>query len=219
MARIPPALLAILSFLIPLTTTAAVSLPPSNAPRTHCTSSETWIRPPFSIFECLEAVDRLYYQRVAHHADSPFQFLSPDQTSPHYPHLPVASTPQKFTVASCTVAIVMLRSFAPGALPGQPTPPGGHEYSPWEVGRYSEVWEATKRIVLGCVRPQEQGGWEAVGEGGNLGVFVWSTGSVIDRGIHAAVGTLPAAKNGTSWRAPAGGAVTTGSGDSLVGTS
>ena len=150
-----------------------------NPTRTHCLEDDTWMLPKLDGEECVNAVERLYYTDVLRHEKRQFEFLAAN-TSPSSRILASAYTPRRYTIGRCTVAVVMLVDFPDSQLlPGQP--PGPHP--PRAKTSFEQLWGAAGRIVLACIRPEGFAGWEVVGRQNAIGVFVWSTGSEIDRAV------------------------------------
>ena len=55
-----------------------------------------------------------------------------------------------------------------------------------DVADFWEVGMAARAVVERCVdgRGEGQGGWWSIGQKGGVGLFVWATGSEIDRRVH-----------------------------------
>lgn len=168
------------SLIHPLTFPSNSSIYTQNPIRIHCVGSESWIVPRFSgVHDCADAVDRLYLTDYGRFSTRNFEFLAAD-TTPASRHLTTQFTPRRYTIGSCTVAVVMLADF-PVSQPFPGQPPGPHPAR--DISNYEKVWEAAGRISAACVTAEQFGGWEAVGRDGGIGVFIWSRGSEIDRAV------------------------------------
>ena len=77
---------------------------------------------------------------------------------------------------SCTLAIVMLDSFKPGALPGKTTMP----LARYDTASFTSLWKAARIVESQCLIPRRRPGWEPVGSSGNIGIFLWATHSEIN---------------------------------------
>lgn len=152
--------------------------------RTHCIGYSSWVLPePGSLDDCGEAVDHLYLTDYGRFLGRNFQFLATN-AAPSPRLSTTASTPRRYTIGRCTVAVVMLTDFPSSQpLPGKPLGP----YPPRDIASFRNVWGAALRILRACVEGQKFAGWEVIGRDEGIGVFIWSRGSEIDR----AVGGLP----------------------------
>ena len=186
-------LLIPLAFLCPLTSsipaTSAIrplvfvsnsSLYQPNIIRTHCLASPSWTLPHYdTVHDCVDAIDRLYFTDSGRYKSRPFEFVAAN-TAPSSRSLDVQYTPRRYTIGSCTIAVVMLVDFPTSEpLPGEP--PGRHP--PRDVATFEQVWESARRIYVGCIHTENSAGWEVIGRDEQTGVFIWSSGSEVDRAV------------------------------------
>jgi hypothetical protein len=166
----------------PLTFVWNSSVDRPNPLRIHCVGEDSWISPDHSTLnDCGEAVDRLYLTDYGRSLGRNFQFVAAN-TPPHprFPH--TASTPRRYTIGTCTVAVVMLTDFPSSQpFPGKPPAP----YPQWDIASFQKVWAAAVRILRACVMGHTYGGYEIIGRDDGIGVFIWSTGSETDRAVGA----------------------------------
>ncbi len=162
---------------LPLTLISNSSINQPNPIRTHCVADSSWTTPKYeSRNDCEDAVNRLYLTDYGRFSARRFQFLAAHATVPGRPQDTVR-TPRRYTIASCTIAIVMLTDF-PSSQPFPGKPPG--PYPSRAATSYEKVWQAAVRIIRGCVMLEGFAGWEVVGKDEGIGVFVWSKGSETD---------------------------------------
>lgn len=91
----------------------------------------------------------------------------------------VQQTPRKYTFGTCTLGIVMLRDFpTPETLPSKykTGPPG-------EASTYHNLNKVAVDLVEKCVAWKESAGYRVTGLHDGIGVFVWATGSDLDKEI------------------------------------
>ena len=106
---------------------------------------------------------------------------------------------------TCTVAIVMLSTFTWGELPGEdPRHPPPGDFPTSDIASFHELWWAAQKLEMWCLAMQEQLGWAEVGKLNNIGVFVWSTNSAMNRRVPHGSGSLtmpidPHVGNGTRY--------------------
>lgn len=89
----------------------------------------------------------------------------------------------------------MLDLYPPRALPGRGMPARGESGVESDVGDWKGVFEALLRVEA-CVVGSVRTGWEAVGEEGGVGVFVWARKSVIDEFTRLRVGVAGGEEGG-----------------------
>ena len=86
-------------------------------------------------------------------------------------------------IGSCTIVMAMLSSdfFPPRSI----SPPPAGPFYPSDVDDYLNISEVAQEVISACMDDNERqrGGWQRVGGRHSLGVFVWSTFSVIDRTV------------------------------------
>jgi len=158
------------------------SVDQANPRRIQCVAQDSWISPDHSTLnDCGDAVDRLYLTDYGQFIDRYFQFVAAD-TPPRSRFPYTARTPRRYTIGTCTVAVVMLTDFPSSQLlPGRPPAP----YPERDMATFEKVWDAAVRILEVCVIGHSHGGYELVGRGDGIGVFIWTTGSETDRAVRA----------------------------------
>lgn len=142
--------------------------------RVHCTNSPYWVDPAFNPRDCDDALNEFLDTSVAEHEVTAFEFLAPGTHPMHA--LPQVQTPMKITVRTCTLAIAMLASFAPGMLPGV----GLEPYPPTDVASFREIYFTALAGGVQCTRRQGKAGWSHTGGRQAVGVFFWGTESGIN---------------------------------------
>ena len=145
----------------------------------RCTDSREWIGGGYNAEDCASALRLLFWTEVRSRPLEPFEFLAAGDipTSRHS----VVVTPKRYTRGTCTVAIVMLEFFARAGLvlPDQ-TP---YILSPKsDVATWQSLWGAATRIRARCGEANVMG-WDARGNEGGIGLFVWATGSGMDKSV------------------------------------
>lgn len=158
--------------------------------RTDCISNADWSTPSFDD-DCVSALESFYYSDVSRYRDKQFEFMTPDAPRKKA-YLDPVITPRRYVIGKCTLAIVMLSSFQPRQVPGSIGP-----YQPSDIGTYKQIWRSVENIAKICLPSRNHNaGWEAVGSAGSIGVFVWATGSNIDRSVS---GGTPVATFASNW--------------------
>ena len=77
--------------------------------------------------------------------------------------------------------IAMLGSFPAAMLPGAgPHPPRRLE----DVASFEELWDAGADLNVECLQYRNAMGWSRAGGRDSVGVFLWGTGSWIDRAVR-----------------------------------
>jgi len=160
-------------------------------PQIHCTDSPSWIDPMFNRLDCDHALSQFLATTVTEHETTPFEFLAPGTHSMHV--LPHVQTPVKITVGTCTLAIAMLASFAPGMLPGA----GREPYPPTDIASFRDIYFTALAMDVQCTRRQGKAGWSHTGGRLAVGVFFWGTESRIDMVIRNGVQLLKPHDNTT----------------------
>ena len=167
----------------------------------HCTKDPNWLVPAFPNiiyydYACQNAMAKAASELISYGLDTELEFLDRSataQTSNPQIRLPrkYVVTPRGMQSASCTVAIAMIDSLAPGdPLPGQPPGPFGSS----DVATLRELDDLLGKSFLQCLRhysatqaPDPSLGWSQVGRSGNIGIFYLGTRSVMDRRIVRAL--------------------------------
>ncbi len=145
----------------------------------RCTDSSSWMGEGYHAGDCAAAIHLLFQTEVRSAPLQIREFYAMGKTPS--PGHPVVETPKRYVKGTCTVAVVMLEFFAEGGmnLPDQPQylPVRGADLSTWQ-----SVWGGVLRIQQRC-GAQSTMGWETAGFERGIGVFMWSTGSAMDRSV------------------------------------
>ena len=145
-----------------------------------CTQSNRWIPHEVLYADCLLALDVLRRAEGAKSSTQPFEFLLPGAQKTT--HLLPLLTPRKYTSKTCSITIVMLAIFPVQFLPPQAKKKW---YNPTDIATLDEITMAAGRIAERCIKDNgetQAAGWEPVGrEDQTIGVFVWESGSWMDR--------------------------------------
>jgi len=178
----------VMTFLI--VTSIAESAPLATASNldTYCTGSHAWLSPGFSREHCLEAADRFQYSDYATYTTNRLEFSNREtQRTSRFPQM---TTPRRYTISTCTIFVAMLWDFPNKPplppLPGADLHPGPFEKS--QVTTFKELYNTAKTVIFSCYGlPRTPVGWQPAGQGGNIGVFVMATDSLVARNIPAVV--------------------------------
>lgn len=151
-----------------------------NPLRIHCVGEKAWIGlDPSALDNCGDAVDRLYLTDYGRYMSRNFQFLATNTPpDPRFPH--TARTPRRYTIGTCTVAVIMLRDY-PLSQPMPGKPPG--PYPQFDISTFRKIWESASRILTACALDHRYGGYEIIGRDDGMGIFMWKTGSETDRAV------------------------------------
>ena len=187
----PLSLLATIWFTIVLKSNATAWDPPLAAPsaasngETFCNGFRAWLAPSFDVNDCFDAGHRLEYSDYAKYVSKGLEFHN--QETPKTRKLPQILTPRNYTIATCTIFVSMLWSF-PDQPPFPPLPGREEPHGPDEknvVVSFREIFRALERIQIHCHSLRNTPlGWEPLGQGGSLGIFVMATDSAVARYLH-----------------------------------
>ncbi|KAL8998791.1 MAG: hypothetical protein Q9169_002241 [Polycauliona sp. 2 TL-2023] len=147
-----------------------------------CVASPDWVvsshlRPS----DCVQALDML---RRAEQKDSsrPLEFIARG-AYPATKHMTLP-TPREYQFRSCTITVAMFASIPPWFMP--PTMER-RRFASSDVASLGEVYRAAEQIVTDCVQSRGRRpivGWQEMGRLSKaIGVFVWETGSPVDRAL------------------------------------
>jgi len=146
-----------------------------------CIATSDWVKPALEVADCEQALSKLSAEEKVH-GGRIFEFESPG-ASRQFPGTMRISTPRKYVNSTCTIALVMMKDFLPGMIPGSSLPPRFQ----WRVGdlaTFPEARHLAKVRINTCCRYQNRAGWTNMGQvGKGVGVFVLATGSVLDQYI------------------------------------
>ncbi|CAO1598908.1 MAG: hypothetical protein LQ349_001410 [Xanthoria aureola] len=160
--------------------------PRSTLPRPKaCVASPDWVvsshlRPS----DCVQALD-IFRRAESQKDDSqPSEFLA--RGARPASELLTLTTPRKYRFGSCTVVVAMFASIPPWFL--DESTMERRRFAPNDVASLDELREAAKQIIATCVQLRERRplvGWQEMGRLSKaIGVFVWETGSPIDRALR-----------------------------------
>ena len=127
--------------------------------------------------DCLSAVQRLEDTDLKFFKSIELEFLAPGATRKS--SLPSIRTPRKYTVGSCTLVIAMLSTLPPWSLPGKRRP--RQPYAPSDKSRFSYLRSIGSWVDGTCLEGEHMLGWCATGENYDIGVFLWSTSSFMNK--------------------------------------
>ncbi|KAL6719060.1 hypothetical protein ACLMJK_003295 [Lecanora helva] len=152
----------------------------------YCTTSQSWVGSGSFTMDCIHAVVYLYdtevKSRITPQADASkedFEFVTP--------RVPPSSknwmkTPRKYTVGTCTVAVIMLNFFQKDPRQQMPEIPGKWHASR-DMASFYEIWQAANQLERVCLLHNGQPGWASEGGRGAIGVFMWGTDSDENRRV------------------------------------
>lgn len=147
--------------------------------KSRCTDSPHWMPRAYDAEDCASALHELFWNAVRRQPLEIHEFVAEGETPSS--SFPIVETPKRFVRRTCTVAVVMLKFFegAGVRLPDQPAsmPTPGSDVATWQ-----SLWAAATRIQGNCGGNSAMG-WEKEGYEGGIGIFIWGTGSAIDRSI------------------------------------
>ena len=145
-----------------------------------CTQLNHWVPHEVLYADCLLALDLMRRAEGAKSSTQRFEFMVPG--APKTTHLLPLLTPRKYTAKTCSITVDMLAMFHIRFLPPEAK---RKWYSPTDVATLDEVKMAAERIAERCIKDNgktQAAGWEPVGqEDRAIGVFIWESGSWMDR--------------------------------------
>ena len=144
-----------------------------------CTNDYDWTGAAYDPNDCLSAVERLENTDLKVFKSIEFEFLAPGAT--RRSSLPTIRTPRRYTVNSCTLVIAMLSTLPPWSLPGHERP--RQPYAPSDTSRFSYLRSISSWVDKTCLEGDKMLGWCATGKNFDIGVFIWSTASAMNKEI------------------------------------
>ncbi|KAI4193132.1 MAG: hypothetical protein LQ350_008458 [Teloschistes chrysophthalmus] len=158
---------------------------PTRPPWSSCVDLPTWQQTHLDPADCFRALQLFRQQESEKVQTQRFEFISPGARA-RTGLLPL-TTPRRYSIGTCTITLALL-----GSVPRPLLPPGTHTRGRWpgsDVATFEELVDAARGIYqecvtdLGRVRPSGPlAGWHTKGHvDGVLGVFVWQTGSRMDK--------------------------------------
>ena len=156
--------------------------PPARLPSVKpCVASPDWVvSSHLNPSHCIEALELFRRAEILKDGSQRLEFFAPGGHPAS--RLLARTTPRKYSFSSCTIGIAMFASVPPWLLP--PTIER-RRFAPTDVASFDELYEAARQIVTTCVQYRGRkplAGWQEMGRLGRaIGVFVWESGSPIDR--------------------------------------
>ncbi|KAL8790647.1 MAG: hypothetical protein Q9213_000495 [Squamulea squamosa] len=146
-----------------------------------CVASPDWVvSSHLNPSDCVEAIRMFRRAEYQKDGSQRFEFLAPGAHP--ISDLRALTTPRKHRFKSCTVAVAMFASIPPWLLP--PTMER-MKFAPTDIVSLDQIRQAAEQIVTTCVEYRKPlVGWQELGRLSKaIGVFVWETGSPIDRAV------------------------------------
>ena len=144
-----------------------------------CTARYEWTGKSYDPNDCLRALHHFEDTDFQYYKGREFEFLTYGAIPKS--NLPRIRLPRKYTVGSCEIVIAMIGSFAPGLLPGQTF--RSEPYQQTDISRFSYLWSVAAWLDATCLEKIKHLGWIATGENYDIGVFVWATGSTMNKAV------------------------------------
>lgn len=140
-----------------------------------CSNGEDWIHPYFRPLDCQLALRRLA-QDATDRRRTLYTFLAYGQQATS--SFPTIYTPRRYVRRTCTIAIAMISEFLPGMLPDISP---GIDWPGSDVSDFGTINTRASGMLEECVDRLLSGGFVNVGRhSGGIGIFVWSTGGILD---------------------------------------
>ena len=151
----------------------------------HCTEFWQYGRNDFVQGHCAFALETMQESDVTHYTDTRIEFLAPGTSSTQSTAISLA-TPRKYSLGTCTIAVVLIDTVFPaGQIPKNLLPV---DHWSREISTFARLEAAAKLVLQECVGLRHQFGVMVDGENEHaLGVFVWRTGSWLDETFKRAV--------------------------------
>ena len=144
----------------------------------RCTDAPEWMGEGYDAENCASALRLLFFTEVRQHSIFTYEFLS--QGVPATTHA-VVRTPRRYVRGNCTVAIVMLDFFT-GAGMRLPDQPQEFQVPQSDLSTWQGLW-VLMTIIQERVGEYCAMGWSRAGIYGGIGLFMWGTGSGMDRSV------------------------------------
>lgn len=180
-----------------------------------CVAGRDWVGSNgYVASDCHQAIQRFLREELYRRGDEEVEFLAP-RTAPLHT-LPTVRTPRRYTVcthilsshiistiatalllpantirpASCTLVIAMLgsRAFPAGSIPNMPP----RSLYPADTSNLPSIRNMALQLEDRCIDDDmiQYGGWQSVGSRNSIGVFLWSTLSVMNWRVGRAVNVV-----------------------------
>lgn len=101
----------------------------------------------------------------------------------------------------------MLTDFSTDMTPNIPRLPP-QPWAPNSVSDADEIYSAAKNIGTACIRNTDSYGWASIGPSQSLGVFIWASGSTLERDVSRPLGDVAPLMPGYIPSSPLPGGVT-----------
>lgn len=146
-----------------------------------CIATSDWVEPALKVADCEQALSKLSAEAKVH-GSRIFEFDTPG-ASRQFPGAMRISTPRKYVDSTCTIALVMMKDFLPGMIPGSSLPPP-FQWRVADLATFPKARDLAKVRINACCWHHNRAGWTNMGHlGKGVGVFVLATGSVLDQYI------------------------------------
>ncbi|KAL8843701.1 MAG: hypothetical protein Q9205_002058 [Flavoplaca limonia] len=149
-----------------------------------CVASPDWVvSSHIQPADCAEALDIFRRAEFPKGGSQPLEFIA--RGAHPATHLTTITTPRKYRFRTCTVAVAMFASIPPWLMP--PTMER-RRFALNDVASFDGLRQAAKQIITDCVQFRGRRplvGWQEMGRLSKaIGVFVWETGSPVDRALR-----------------------------------
>ncbi len=158
----------------PLNTTRGTTTEPFQI---QCTTSLAWFVP-LSANDCGSAYSKFLVD-VERYGPRTYEFG--DFGTPNTTRYRRRRTPRRYRFGDCTIAIALLSSFPRSYLPSPKPWSPGDRWPDTVLGNFRSFYPGLERLITSCDETSSPAGWVRAGVGGDLGLFVFGTDSVVDR--------------------------------------
>ncbi|KAM0795955.1 hypothetical protein BDR22DRAFT_976498 [Usnea florida] len=165
----------------------------ANEDTAQCIDNEGWVGNGIVVNDCVEALREFYQLEVQPRGGQLYEFLQVEETKTT--NLPRINSPRRFSYGTCVIDIGMLYIYWPGKITEiKPL------FTRTDEATFNMIVNAAISVVSKCVESRREpvAGWIATGQHKSIGVFILSTGSVVDRILRSSVPTPASIGNGTS---------------------
>ena len=91
--------------------------------------------------------------------------------------------PRRYKIGSCTIAIVLLKSFPPVLLPPSAPVSPSSGWRERDLDSYNRMYELLRSLKRQCNDSGHAGGLVQAGDYGGLGILIFATDSPVDQAI------------------------------------